>query len=125
MSVNHKDYWSDCGQAYFLDGWGWGLTEKCQCICLGKEEDILKFFETEELNGNIYPKQKEVLGWILELRKEEGYGEQSTARTNKGCLVGAGNNGASRRKPKATRQPTPRKRLTMRSSKQKGTSLLR
>ena len=71
-----KDYWSDCSQVYFLDGYGWGIAEKGGSICLGLEEDILRFFETGELNGKFHQKQEEVLLRILEFRKEEEYGEQ-------------------------------------------------
>jgi hypothetical protein len=122
MSDKRRDYWSDCGQVFFLDGWGWGLTEKCQRICLGKEEDILKFFETGELNGDFHPKQKRELSWILEYRKEQGYG-QSTSRT--AGMEREGNNGVIRRKSKAIRSLTSRERIPLRLSRTKNKSLSR
>jgi len=120
MSDKQRDYWSDCSQLYFLDGYGWGLTEKCQRICLGEEEAILRFFETGELNGNLHLKQKEVLNWILEYRKEGSYG---TPTAGTASMERTGNNGAFRCKPKATRLLTPRKRLPLRSPRSKGKSL--
>ena len=117
-----RDYWSDCGQVYFLDGYGWGLTEKCQRIGLGKEEDILKFFATSEMTDNLHPQQKEALNWILEYRKEEGLGESTTGTAG---MERTGNNGAFRRKPKATRLLASRKRLPLRLSRTKNKSLSR
>jgi hypothetical protein len=115
MSDKHRDYWSDCEQVYFLDGYGWGLTDKCQRICLGKEEDILKFFETGELNGNFHPKQKEVLNWILEYRKEN-YGE-SNNEPKKPSAVRSRPAGAVKRREAHTRQTKTRKRLPIHSAK--------
>jgi hypothetical protein len=115
-----RDYWSECGQVFFLDGWGWGLTEKLQRICLGREEDILKFFQTGELNGNLHPQQKEALSWILEYRKEQGYGGSSTGTAG---VEREGNNGAFRRKSKATRSLTSRERIPLRLSRTKNKSL--
>ena len=83
MSDKQKEYWSDCNQVYFLDGWGWGFTEKGQRICLGKEEDILRFFEVRQLNGHLHPEQKDALNWILQYRKEQGYGEQPNNGTER------------------------------------------
>ncbi len=108
MSDKQRDYWSDCSQVYFLDGYGWGITEKGGRICLGLEEDILRFFETGELNGKFHQKQEEVLLRITEFRKEEEYGE-STIRTAN--LVRANNNGGAGANKKAVRLPTARKRL--------------
>jgi hypothetical protein len=117
-----RDYWSECGQVFFLDGWGWGFTEKGQRICLGKEEDILRFFKTGELNGDLHPRQKEELKWILEYRKEQGYGESATGAAG---MERKGDNGATRRKPKATRSLTSRKRIPLRLSRTKNKSLSR
>ena len=106
-----KNYWSDCGQIFFCEGKGYRLTDTLQTICLGKEDDIKKFFDTGELSKELNPTQRQVLVQIQEYRKEQGIG------TREADMVGAGNNGASRDKPKATRQSTPRKRLALRSSK--------
>jgi len=123
MSEKEKrDYWSDCGQVFFLDGYGWGITDSLQTISLGKEDDIKKFFDTGELNNELNPTQRQVLTGILEYRKEQGIGRTDTRAAD---MERAGNNGASRHKPKATRQSTPRKRLALRSSKQKSKNLLR
>ena len=35
-----KNYWSECGQVFFCDGKGYGLTDTLQTICLGNEDDI-------------------------------------------------------------------------------------
>ena len=120
MSDKQKDYWSECEQVFFLDGWGWGSTEKGQRICLGREEDILRFFKTGELNGDLHPRQKEELKWILEYRKEEGFGESNTRTAG---LERKGNNGAIGRKPKATRSLTSRQRIPLRPPRTKNKSL--
>ena len=114
-----KDYWSECGQVYFLDGWGWGLTEKGHTIGLSKEKDILKIFETGQLNGDLHPKQKEALNLILDYRKEEGYGSGT------GSMERDGDNGTAGRKPKAIRPLKKRKRLPLRPSRTKNKSLSR
>ena len=118
----HKDYWSDCGQIFFCAGKGYGLTDNLQTICLGNEEDIKKFFETGELNNGLQPIQRIVLTQIREHRKEQGIG---TTDTRAADMERAGNNGASRHKPKATRLLTPRKRLPLRPPCTKGKSLSR
>ena len=106
-----RDYWSECGQVYFLDGWAWGLTEKCQTIPLGREEEVLKFFETGELNGNLHPQQKEVFNWILEYRKEQGFGVQSYDRTEHLDRRRPGQ--VTRHHKENVRQPKKRKRAAI------------
>ena len=118
----HKYYCSECGQVFFCDGKGFGLTDTLQAICLGKEDDINKFFETGELNNGFNPTQRQVLMAILEYRKEQGIG---TTDTRAADMERAGNNGTFRHKPKATRLPTPRKRLPLCPSRAKGKSLSR
>ena len=120
--MSEKDYWSDCVLIFFTGGFGWGLTDKLDNICLGNEDDIKKFFETGELNNELHPTQRQVLNAILDYRKEQGIGTTDTRAAN---MERAGNNGASRRKPKATRLLTPRKRLPLRPSRTKGKSLSR
>ncbi len=115
-----RDYWSDCVHIYFHYGKGYGVTEKLQNICLGKEEDIKKFFETGELSNELNPSQRQVLNGILDYRKEQGIGNIGTTSVER-----EGNHGASRCKPKATRPFTPRKRLPLRPSRTKGKSLSR
>ncbi len=118
--MSEKDYWSDCVLIFFTGGFGWGLTDKLDNICLGKEDDIKKFFKTRELNNKLHPIQREVLNQILDYRKEQGIG---TTDTRAAGMERAGNNGTSRRKPKAVRLPTPRKRLPLRPSRTKSKSL--
>ena len=72
MADKPRDYWSDCGQVFFCDGTGYGLTEYLRTILLGKEKDIKKFFETGEANDNLNPTQRRVLRTIQEYRREEG-----------------------------------------------------
>ena len=115
-----KLYWSECGQICFVDGKGYGLTPELRSICLGEEEDIKKFFDTSELNGKLNPTQRQVLTGILEYRQEEGIGQSTTGTTG---MERAGNNGATRRKPKATRLLASRKRLPLRPSRTKGQGL--
>ena len=49
------DRWSEGSQIFFTGGKGWGITGTLQNICLGKEDDIQKFFETGELNDELDP----------------------------------------------------------------------
>jgi len=114
-----SDRWSECEQIYFTGGYGYGLTEDLRNICLGKEKDIKKYFETGEMAKELNPLQRQVLNGISEYRKEEGIGARKTD------MVGASDDGTSRSKPKTVRQSTPRKRLALRSSKQKDKNLLR
>ena len=67
------DHWSDCGQVFFHYGKGYALTEDLRSICLGREEDILKAFETGRTNENHTPLQREVISGIIE--KEDGLGQ--------------------------------------------------
>ena len=121
MSEKEKrDYWSDCGQVFFHYRRGYGLTDTLRIICLGNEDDITKFFETGELNNDLHPTRRQVLNGILDSRKENGSGQSDTRAAD---MERAGNNGASRHKPKATRLLTPRKRLPMRPSRTKVKSL--
>jgi len=117
----YRDYWSECGQVFFCGGKGFGLTDALQSICLGSEDSIKKFFETGELNNELRPSQRQVLNGILDYRKEQGIGTNTGAAN----MERAGNNGASRHKPKATRLLASRKRLPMRPSRTKGKSLSR
>jgi len=121
-SKEPRDYRSECGQIFFHYGKGYGLTDTLQTICLGSEDDIRKFFDTGELNNELNPTQRLVLNGILDYRKEQGIG---TTDTRAGDMERAGNNGASRRKPKAVRLPAIRKRLPLRPSRTKGKSLSR
>jgi hypothetical protein len=71
-----REYWSECEQVYFLDGWAWGLTEKCQRICLGKEPDIKEFLDTHIIPDDLPAQHRQVLAWIKEYREENGFGKQ-------------------------------------------------
>ncbi len=115
-----KDYWNEDDQIFFHYGKGYGLTENLQSICLGKEEDILDMLNTGVLKDNLTPAQRQVLASIIEYRTEESIGTTDTRTTD---MERAGNNGASRRKPKAARLLATRKRLPLRPSRAKGKSL--
>ena len=115
-----KLYWSECRQICFVDGKGYGLTDTLQTICLGCETDIKKFLEVGEVSNSLSPKQLEVLRQIQIFRREEGIG---TTGTRTADMERAGDNGASRRKPKAARLLTVRKRLPLRPPRSKNTSL--
>jgi hypothetical protein len=105
-----RDYWSDCEQVYFLDGYGWGVAATGDRICLGKEEDILNFFETGELNKDLHPKQREVLMQIKEYREENGFGESNIGTKS---VVGESAARTSRNRQKNTRLLETRKRLSL------------
>jgi len=63
-----RDYWSECGQVFFIGGIGYGLTEELETIPLGNEADILETFETGKLPDYLMPRQRQVLEKILEYR---------------------------------------------------------
>ena len=117
-----KTYWSECGQVFFCDGKGCGLTRNLQNICLGNEADIKHFFETGELNDNLTSTQREVLMAIKEYREEQGIDRQDTGTRS---MERAGDNGASWRRPKAARLLKARKRAPLRPPRSKNKSLSR
>lgn len=113
MGITQKDYWSDCGQIFFHYGKGYGVTDTLQTICLGKEDDIKKFFDTGELNNELNFTQRQVLNGILDYRKENGIGIRETDMERDGNARIAGG------KQKTACPPDKRKRLALRSSHQK------
>jgi hypothetical protein len=117
-----KAYWSDCGQIFFCDGKGYGLADTLQTVCLGNERDIKNFLKGGQLSEELSSPQRQILIKIQEYRKEQGIGTADTRATD---MERAGNNGASRHKPKTTRLLTARKRLPLRPSRAKGKSLSR
>ena len=117
-----KTAWTDCEQVFFTGGKGWGLTDRLQTICLGKEEDIRKFLATGELNPDLRPMQRQVLLEIQNYRKEEGFG---TSGLGKGSMERGGLNGGIRTKQVAARQSTAKKRLPLRSTRSKVKSISR
>lgn len=40
--MDKTSYWSEDGQAYYLDGWAWGVSKALRTVCMGKEEDVIK-----------------------------------------------------------------------------------
>ena len=106
-----KGRWSDCGQIFFEGGEGYGLTATLQTICLGKEDDIKKFFSTGEINKELNSTQIQVLTQIQEYRKGEGYGQSDTGGAG---MERAANYGAVRGKQKTTRPLASRKRFPLR-----------
>ena len=98
------------------------MTDTLQRICLGCETDIKKYLDTGEVSNSFNLKQLEVLNQIQIIRQEEGIG---TTATRAADMERAGDNGASRRKPKATRLLTARKRFSLRPPWTKNKSLSR
>lgn len=117
-----RDYWSECRQIFFHYGIGYGITPELKTVPLGKEEDIQKALNSGGLNSDLTSLQKQVLVSIMEYRKEEGIGTTATRGTD---MERAGDNGTSRRKPKAIRLLTLRKRLSLRPPRTKNKSLSR
>jgi hypothetical protein len=114
-----KDFWSDDSLVFFHYGDGYALTNELHAIKLGVEADVQEALSTGCIPDSITGVSRKVLAEIIEDRRESGYGIRETG------LVGAGNNGPSRRKQKATGHSTPGKRLTLRASKQKDKGLFR
>ena len=121
--------WSECGQIYFLYGKAYGIrpppeamgvTANLDTICLGTEEDVLKFLETGELRNGLPDIPKQTLVKIKKYREEEGYGKN---RAGAGDMERAVDNGSLRRKPKAIRRFKARKGLSMRTPRTADQSL--
>ena len=81
-----KAIWSEDGQVFFTDGYGWGLTKELETICLGKEEDIKSYFETGEMAKELNPLQRQVLADIAEYRKELLSGESGADIKRPGAI---------------------------------------
>ena len=118
-----RDYRSDCGQILFHYGKGYGLAENLHSVCLGEEECINKILETGELPDDITPDERWALNYILNYRRENGYGEQPDTGTRETDLVGAGNDGTSRGKQEAISPLKKRKRFPLHTSHKKHYSL--
>lgn len=73
MSDKQRDYWSECGQVFFLDGWAWGLTEKCKRIRLVSEAEILQFFKDGIISPDTDTILREALNFIKEYRSGNGF----------------------------------------------------
>ena len=107
-----RNYWSDCGQVFFCDGKGYGLTDTLRTICLGNEDDIKKFFDTGELNNGISSTQRQVLNKILEYRKEVSSGQSfKPVRAIRSVFART-----LKRRATHTKQAAPRKRLPVRTA---------
>ena len=81
MSDKQRDYWSECEQVCFLDGWGWGLTDKYQRIRLGSEAEILQFFKDGIISPDSDPILREALNFIKEYRNENGFTSDIRSRS--------------------------------------------
>ena len=81
MSDKQRDYWSDCGQVFFLDGWAWGLNDKYQRIRLGSEAEILQFFKDGIISPDTDPILREALNFIKEYRNENGFTSDIRSRS--------------------------------------------
>jgi len=112
-----RDCWSEDGQVFFTDGYGYGLTKDLRTICLGQEEDIKKFFETGEMAKELNPLQRQVLASIAEYRKEEGIGIRETADIGTGGLQRTGDDGTLRRNTKTARLLKEREGLSFRQTR--------
>ncbi len=95
------------------------MTNELHSIKLGVEADAMEALSTRHIPDRITGLPGKVPAKILEDRRELGIGVRETG------LVGAGNDGASRGKQKATGQSTSGKRLALCASKQKNKALLR
>ena len=117
----YRNHWSEDGQVFFCDGKGYGLAETLETICLGSEEDIERYLETGQFSPQFNPLQRQVLGQILDYRKEQGIG--TTASTGTAGVERAGYYGTSRHKSQATRLSKTRKRLPLRPPRTKNTGV--
>jgi len=75
-----KSYWSNCGMVFFTGGYGWGLTESCRTISLGKEDNVNIFLKEGKLNANVTLEQLQVLRIIQEYRENKKEEEHKDAK---------------------------------------------
>ena len=79
-----KEHWSEDGMIHYDEfDEGWALDNNCQTICLCQKNDSSNkvLFGEVSLDSITNPKQREALGFILQYRKENGYGQQDTERS--------------------------------------------
>ena len=74
--------WSEDGQIFWLDSYGWGLTEDLCTIRLGKEDKVLKFLETGESDLSPDSLEYKTLVQIREYREENGFGKPDIGTTS-------------------------------------------
>ena len=126
--VNSTDHWSDCGQAHFCGGKGYGISSTLKTVCIGNEAEVLEAFVTGKIPEGFNETQKQVLRDILTYRKEKAH-EDRTDRAiptkQRGYQPGArkiGNQRSglmldTRHKPAGIRRSQGHKRLPMRLPK--------
>jgi len=104
--------WSEDGQIFFVDGYGYGLTKDLRTICLGQEEDINKYFETGEMAKGLSPFQKQVLADITEYRKELVSG-QLEANIKRPSAIRSRPAGTIKHRTASIKHSTLRKRIAL------------
>lgn len=67
---HRPESWDNTGQVFFTDGRGYALDYRGTTVDVGKEADILKAFDTDEIADELHPGQTEVLQETLDYRKE-------------------------------------------------------
>lgn len=98
--------WSDCGQIFFIDGYGYGLKPNLTTIYLGEEADIGEMLKTGKVWDATPPIRKQVLNDILEYRKELELGNTGTTDMERD-----GTSGTSRHREENIRQIKKRGRV--------------
>ncbi len=111
-----RAYWSDCGQVFFCDGKGYGLTTALQTICLGAEVDILEAFSTGKLPDCLNSLQHQVLTAILDYRKEVLHNARAI-ETKRPGTIRSRPDGAAEHRTVGVRQSPARKGLPLRQAK--------
>jgi hypothetical protein len=103
LTEQKKSYWSECGQIFFIDGYGYGLTPDLHTLSLGKQPDIEEYLSTGEFKVDLLPVQKQIL-----MEERNGIREDS--------MVGTESARATWRRKKNPQPLTSRKRFSLRKT---------
>ena len=121
-----RDYWSEGGQVYFLDGYAWGLNPKLETICLGTAQAVRVAIADPALKCGD-PDIDGVVNMERELKREEreqyGRRPEGTVKLRASKLRKPGNKRvrplfSTRGFSKNIRRPKKAKKLTLHPAKQ-------
>lgn len=121
----NKNYWSDCGEVFFTGGMAYGLDVNLRIISLDKEDIIAQALKTNTVPKGLNPIQREALEWVINYRKENGFGEQieQTNLIAPRSPVGSRPLRVPQHREAHPRQSAPKQRLPLRKVGQKNQSV--
>ena len=85
------DYWSEDGLVFYHNGEGWAIHPTGITVCLCQEDSTIKILK-HEIDVNTVKKddQRETLTRMLEIREENGDGEQQAGINTNTSLRASG-----------------------------------